>query len=600
LKTGRIAAVLAALLACGALAAVWAASPAGKTALRGLKAEREVRQMVAALPGVRRDSLRVAMPDGVRLATDVYLPADAGPVPAILVRLPYGRTRYWEVRQWVRLFAPEGYAVVVQDMRGRWGSEGVFAPWPNAATDGAATLDWIAAQPWSDGKVGTIGCSALGEHQFALGATRHPALKAMVALGAGGAAGELDGLWNHFGMFEGGVPTLSAGFGWFTQSGGKTAAHMAPVPVDHAAGLATLPVRDAVARFRPDPTDWEALLDAVEAPGFGRDWGYMAGGEVFDAAVLIGDTWYDHSVSATFALWRLAGRGAQVVMGPGTHCDFAGPFRSGAVGDLPVVRDETYDETRIWRAFLDHHLKGGPVPDLPPVRVYALGEDRWEDWADWPPAGSAAQVLPLDGDALGRAPEAATARSFVSDPADPVPSIGGATCCTGNPEDRPGPLDQRPIEGRADVLVWTSAPLAGPIRARLRVSAEVPDADLVVRLTEVLPDGRSLMVQEGALRLRYRGGFTTPRLLTPGETVDVEVSLRDIRRTIPAGHRLRLHVAGSSFPRLARNLQGGGAPNDETDPVPGRLSVHMGPGAGSALILHSLAPPRFSPERSPG
>ena len=161
--------------------------------------------------------------DHDRAVSDVYLPAGAeGPLPAILMRLPYGKTRFGEVRKWMRTFLPEGYAVVVQDMRGRYASEGVWAPYPDEARDGAATLDWITAQGWSDGKVGTIGCSALGETQLMLATERHPAHRAMIPMGAGGAIGTLDDAYGFFGFFEGGILNLASGFGWFVAAGGKT------------------------------------------------------------------------------------------------------------------------------------------------------------------------------------------------------------------------------------------------------------------------------------------------------------------------------------------------------------------------------------------
>lgn len=604
-------------LAVGAtLAAVAAAlvlTGEGRFWLRGIKAEVELRRMMAALPGVeRRAGERVAMPDGVRLATDLYLPVGGGARPAILVRTPYGRTRNHEARSWVRLFAPQGYAVLVQDMRGRHGSEGVFAPWPNAGPDGAATLDWIAAQPWSDGTVGTVGCSAMGESQLPLAALRHPAHRAMIALGAGGAAGSVEGLYNAFGMFEGGVPTLSAGFGWFTQSGGKTPDRMAPVAVDHASGLRTVPLRDAVRRFRSDPTDWPDQLDHFTDPAWNRANGYVTGDEVYATPALIGDTWFDHSVHASFALWRQflrSGVEAHVLIGPGSHCDFTGPFREGAVGDYPVAPDPEYSPDATYLAFMDHYLRGAPLPALPPVRVYQLGSDRWQDLTEWPPAQTATFEVPIMGEALGAGadlPLAPIERQFRADPAAPVPALGGALCCTGNPDDRAGPLDQRAIEQRPDLLVYESPPLAedlvlaGPLAARISLSADVPDLDLIVRLTEVFPDGRSITVQEGALRLRFRDGFTTPRLLDPDEIAVAEVRLRDTNRVIRAGHRLRLHLAGSSFPLLARNMQGGGVPQDETEPRPGIVRVHAGQELSSVLIVQSAAAPVFEQTGAPG
>lgn len=565
--------------------------------LRAWKADWEHGRAVAAMGAERLDTAMVPMPDGVRLATDVYLPEGAeGPLPAILMRLPYGKTRFGEVRKWMRTFVPEGYAVVVQDMRGRYDSEGVWAPYPDEAGDGAATLDWIAGQDWSDGRVGTIGCSALGETQLMLATQRHPAHRAMIPMGAGGAIGTLDGAYGFFGFFEGGILNLASGFGWFVAAGGKTPDRMGKPPVDYAQGLATLPVRGAVARFRDDPTDYTAMLDHFDDPAYWAQSGFIEAADRFATPFLIVDNWYDgarESLQLARHMRETGATGTALIL-PGLHCDLGGAFAAGAVGDMAVDPAQGQDFDALFLGFMDHHLKGAPAPDLPPVRYYLMGEDRWMDADQWPPAGARTRTLYLDGATLAEAPGAAGAWRFTSDPADPVPTIGGTICCTGDPDQRAGPLDQRPIEGRADLLVLTGPELAaplrivGPMRAHLTVSADVPDADLVVRLTDVAPDGTSLMIQESALRLRYRDGFDAPKLMVPGQTYAVTVDLRDIAYTVPAGHRLRLHVAGSSFPRLARNMQSGGNPYAEATPHPAEITVHTGPEARSRLELSIL------------
>ena len=541
---------------------------------------------VRSLPATRRADVPLRMADGVTLATDVYLPkGTTGPVPAILVRLPYGKTFYAEARHWVALFTARGYAVLVQDMRGRYGSTGSFAPYPMEAADGAATLDWIAAQPWSSDKVGTIGCSALGETQVILAARRPAHLAAMIPIGAGGAVGTAGGTYGFFGLYEGGVFQLASGYGWFARWGGKTPAHMDTGPIDYARGLDTLPVRDALRQTRPDPTDYEALLDGFSDPGYGARAGFVSDADRFQTPALLVDGWYDPNVSSTFTL---AARmpGSHVLIAPGLHCDLTQAFAAGTLGDLPVTgRPLPFDD--LFAAFMDQHLKGAPPPALPAYRVYVLAEDVWRDATAWPPPEAAPVTFALAGDRLSPG-DSTGRRSFTSDPMHPVPSLGGAICCTGDPASREGPLDQRPVEPRADVLAYTSAPLAaplriaGPISARLTVDTDVPDTDLVLTLTDVAPDGRSRMIQTGALRLRYRDGYGAPRMMVPGQPATVTVRLRDIAWLVKPGHRLRLDVAGSSFPRLARNLNGGSAdPNRETVPHRARITI----AAPSSLTL---------------
>lgn len=567
------------------------------TLLRAQKAEWDHDRAVSAMGAERLDEAMVPMADGVRLATDVYLPAGAeGPLPAILMRLPYGKTRFGEVRKWMRTFLPEGYVVVVQDMRGRYASEGVWAPYPDEARDGAATLDWIAAQGWSDGKVGTIGCSALGETQLMLATERHPAHRAMIPMGAGGAIGTLDDAYGFFGFFEGGILNLASGFGWFVAAGGKTPDRMGKPPVDYPRGLNTLPVRDAVATFRDDPTDYRAFLDHFDDLAYWAASGFIDADDRFGTPFLIVDNWYDGARESLQLAARMRETGAEgtALILPGLHCDIGGAFVDGAVGDMPVDPAHGQDFDALFVGFMDHHLKGAPAPELPPVRYYLMGEDRWMEAESWPPAAAVTETFYLDGDTLTREPSVQGAESFTSDPMDPVPTIGGTICCTGDPDQRAGPLDQRPIEGREDLLVLTGPALTeplrivGPMRAHLHVSTDVPDTDLVVRLTDVAPDGTSLMIQEGALRLRYRDGYDTPELMEPGQVYAATVDLRDIAYTLPAGHRLRLHVAGSSFPRLARNLNGGGDPYAETEPHVAQITIHTGGDTPSRVELSIL------------
>jgi hypothetical protein len=234
-----------------------------------------------------------------------------------------------------------------------------------------------------------------------------------------------------------------------------------------------------------------------------------------------------------------------------------------------------------------------------------LGEDRWRTATQWPPGEALRSLWYLhsaigantrdgDGRLLTLPPTGAErADVFRYDPLDPVPSRGGPVCCTGDPSIRPGPVDQSEVEARSDVLVYTSDPLtddlliAGPVRARLAVSSDAPDTDIVTRLVHVDPDGLALGIQEGALRLRYREGFETPRPLLPGIPEIVEVDMRSIAYRVPRGHRIRLQVTSSSFPRLERNLNTGASRNaDETRTALATNRVHHGGGHLSWIQLY--------------
>jgi len=527
------------VLACGATILMLALLilPPGREFLHDAKAYLSVQRHLRHIGGTLHHSgLMIPMPDGPRLATDVYLPKGrAGDLPTILVRLPYGKRRYPDVRHWVDLFLPKGFAVVVQDMRGRWGSEGIFSPYPNAAEDGVATLDWVVDQAWSNGRVGTIGCSALGESQIILGAARHPAHRAMIPIGAGGAIGEARGDFGFFGFFEGGIPALASAVGWFGRFGGKTSGKMSSPKIAPTTVLSTLPLRDTVARSRPDKTDFEEMLDNFGTPNGFAEWGYISDGDRFDAAVLMVDTWYDQAVQSTLALSGLMAESApsvQTIIAPGTHCDTEGAINSGKLGDLSVSGSFTKPLNDIYLAFMSHHLGSGPKLMLPPFSTYVLNEDRWLETSNWPPDQSVASTWLLSDDKLlapDQTNESLKSRSFNSDPSNPVPTLGGAVCCTGDPATRSGPLFQNPIEDRNDLLLFTSDPLteqlriAGPVTTQLYVSSDTPDTDLVLRLTDVDPQGRSVLIQEGGLRLRYRNGFLEPKLMKPSEVYSTRV-----------------------------------------------------------------------------
>ncbi len=588
----------------------------------------------ALLGGVAIDhGVRITMPDGVALAASLYLPhTSQPPLATVLIRLPYDRLHYDEAVRSALWFARHGYAALVQDVRGKFASQGQFAPWEKATTDGVATLDWIVRQGWSNGKVGTFGCSALGEIQYSLARARHPAHAAMIAAGAGGAWGAAVPNLDQGGFHEGGVLQLASTFGWSLQHGARDPHQTLAERVDIPAALKSLPLQDMVSRLQAGHNVFTDYLHMAPADAGWRRFDLVQPEDRVDMPALVINSWGDPTIEATLVLAEkvrrdatAAGKAVQqhVVIPPGNHCDYIGTMASGQFGVLDVANvKRPYGDW--YRRWFDLQLRGvGPgLADLPAYQFYVVGEGRWLAASQWPPEhaqverwalGSGGRANSRDGDGKlgpalgpalglgqGLAPAPAPANAapfdrFVADPMDPVPSRGGPMCCTGNPADRPGPADQADVERRQDVLVYTSAPLqkplriAGSLRAHLSLSSSAPDADVVVRLVHVWPDGRATNIQEGALRLRYRNGPQRAAPLTPGQQVTVEVPMRSIAYYLPAGHRLRLHVAGSSFPRLERNLNTGGNNFDETRGVVAHNTLHHAEGAGSWLELPVLA-----------
>jgi uncharacterized protein len=602
----RWAAVLAALLICSASALYF---------LRD-KLPRDWTARIEALAGgVHVDhGVRISMPDGVELAVSLYLPRSAHQsLATVLIRLPYDRLHYDEAVRSALLFARHGYAVLVQDVRGKFGSQGEFAPWEKATADGVATLDWIVRQSWSNGKVGTFGCSALGEMQYSLARARHRAHAAMIASAAGGAWGAALPNLDPGGFYEGGVLQLATTFGWTLQHGARDPKLPKAEHVDIPAALQTLPLQDMVSRLQQGHNVFSDYLRlAPDDPGW-RRFDLVQTDDRIDVPALVINSWGDANIEATLVLAEQARRqglvGADdqhVVIAPGNHCDYIGTMSSGKFGVLEVGNTKRpYGEWFL--RWFDRRLRdaGAGLADLPAYQFYVMGENRWLAASQWPPEHTKVErwFLGSDGQANSRAGNGTIARTaagsasfdrFAADPMNPVPTRGGPMCCTGNPADRPGPADQGDVETRLDVLVYTSEPLAQPLRiagslrARLTISSTAPDTDIVLRLVHVWPDGLATSIQEGALRLRYREGPQRASPLRPGMKYSIDVPMRSMAYLVPAGHRIRIHVAGSSFPRLERNLNTGGNNFDETVGQVAQNTVHHSSDAPSYVELPVL------------
>lgn len=567
--------------------------------------------LLAKLRGIAVDhDVSVRMADGTSLVGSLYLP-DHGrtKAPTILIRLPYGRLAWGEGYDSALFFARQGYSVLVQDLRGTGDSGGELLPWQDAEADGVATLAWIRHQPWSTGRVGTFGCSALGETQFVLARANDPSHAAMIASGAGGAVGAAAGRYSYFGLFEGGVLQLASGFGWFVNSGPKRPEAPPARAFDYARHLRDLPVASLVQQVRPAPNGYDDFLATPLGDPAWERWGYLADQDRIGVPAFVINTWGDQTVGDSLAFAEQvrqsgqvpASKAQRVVIAPGRHCGHMLGWSEGEFGDLEV-KNAAQPYADWYLRWFDYWLRdtGKGLADLAPYTFFVLGENRWRSADQWPPREASMKRLMLGsgGHANSRRGDGTLAPALAGgagqdslryDPANPVPSRGGPICCTGNPNDRSGPVDQADVEEREDVLVYTSAPLeedqviAGPVKAHLRVSSTARDTDFVARLVDVWPDGRAINIQEGALRVRYRDGVRTPRLMEAGVEYPIEVDMRSIAYLVPRGHRIRLDVTSSSFPRLDRNLNTGGPIFQEVAAVVALNSVHYGTEQGSSV-----------------
>lgn len=588
----------------------------------------------------------VPMRDGIRLATDIYRPDGLACGSTILLRTPYGKRRAFEESRFselLQILLDDGFTLIIQDCRGRWQSEGRFFPLSDDGRDGWDTIDWIIAQPWSNGRVATYGCSYLGENQVLLAALRHPAHAAAIAESAGGAIGAAAGIYNNFGLFENGVLSIGGLFGWAYSFGTPV---MPRLPVETLSDAEYLDLerhfyRDPAIEPRALAGAWKHLPaismmrvhgNASAAPLFE----FIAGHEVTDTAwskmdlvddeatfntpTLHVNAWYDYGVHATIALHALMTRnalserartGQGLLIFPSSHCSWhrgLSPPPWLRVGGLAFSSGEyegrqgTYAE--LCRDWFRHYLREDTKRLAPPVQVHVMGLDRW---VDFPPPlpdneahllylGSALSANSRLGDGvLSPNMPSEGHDSFLDDPNNPVPSLGGDMCCL-DPEhpdaaDSAGPHDQSEIELRHDILVYTSAPLEAPAmligapRLELFVASTAVDTDICVKLVQVDPDGRAWNLTETVARCRYRHGLDSPRLMTPGKTERLEIRMHEIAVQIPIGSRLRIDISGTNFPRFARNLHVGGDHHRESTGRAAITTLHFGSAFPSNLRL---------------
>ncbi|MDJ0389183.1 CocE/NonD family hydrolase [Roseomonas sp. E05] len=572
---------------------------------------------------MRRDEYMVPCRDGVRLATDVYLPEGAGPFPVILERTPYGKreTSRAELtaaapkpatREAVAAFFTQaGYAVVYQDCRGRWGSEGSFEKYLADGEDGYDCCAWIVAQPWCNGRIGTMGLSYAAHTQASLGCLDPPGLAAQV-LDSGG----FSDAWNG-GIRRGGAFELKQASWAFNQ--GRLAPETQADPV-RAAAFEAEDLRAWFTRFPWKPghspvrhaPDYEAyLFEQWRQGAFGDYWKrlglYAKGwhGRYAEVPSVHMSSWYDpypRTAVENYCGLRDAGRGRpSLILGPWTHGNRSQTaFGEVEFGPAATIDSWAGDWRQFRRRYFDRWLKGerNGVEDDPPVRVFVMGggsgrknaEGRlehgghWRSAADWPLPGTRFTPFHLhrDGGLREAKPVAGAAPlSWTSDPANPVPTVGGAITSM-EPVISGGPYDQRerpdmfghrapylPLASRADVLVFQTEPLAeditviGPVAAHLWVATDGPDADIAAKLVDVhpasadYPQGFAMNLCEGILRLLYRENPANPKPMVPGQVERVTVELFPTANLFKAGHRIRLDIAASEFPHYDINPQTG-------------------------------------------
>ncbi|MED5462357.1 MAG: CocE/NonD family hydrolase [Pseudomonadota bacterium] len=575
----------------------------------------------------------VSMRDGVRLATDVYRPKGDGPFPTVLVKTPYN---FNTIAGASLMFANEaierGYAVVVQNERGRYYSEGEWEILGRPRTDGYDSLTWIEEQPWSDGKVATWGCSSTAEWQMGLAAQDHPAHVAMIPMASGAGIGRVGEYYEQGNWYKGGVhqtlftvwlygvqqnirPQFPRGLSQEELQRLRKAYDLAP----------NMPEMDWATHMRTLPSvDWLRTADGNEGPGadFMRrkpnDPGWYRGGlyhddEDFGVPAYWFNSWFDVSQGPNLALYNHARNNASdqavrdgqyMMIAPTLHCAFyrTPKYSDYIAGDLNVG-NAWYDYWGTIFQFLDYYVKeedNGFHEETPRVRFYTMGRNQWQDADTWPPEdaammsmylGSGGNANSVFGDgALTVEMVASGSDTFTYDPMNPVPSLGGGVCCNRGAS-LGGSFDQRGIEARADVLIYTSDSLeqaidvTGFVRAKLFVSSDARDTDFTVKLVDVHPDGSAWNVDDTILRTRYREGYDKEVFMEGGEVYELNPTAMSTSYEFKAGHRIRVEVSSSKFPQYMRNLNTGGNNYDETEGVVVRNTIHHSAVHPSQIIL---------------
>lgn len=542
-------------------------------------------------------NVRVPMRDGVKLATDVYRPDAEGRFPSILVRLPYGKTEaYCEMPAYGWYFAKRGYVFVVQDVRGKYDSEGDPYPFTNEPDDGYMTQTWIATQPWFNGNLGTFGYSYYGYTQWASAPLRNPNLKTMITITT---AADLYGEW----VYINGAFFLNAVLGWLYTCWGSKAMLFHDVEPDLISiNLKHLPLNTA------DEAAGQAVpcyKDIVKHPNRDSYWKGKSNDYPFDQVavpVLHIAGWYDiflrgqlkdYMAMTKKAATPEARRNQKLVIAACHHeiSAFGSPeergFGSGKNIDFGSNADP--DINTLCLRWFDYWLKkkDNGIMDEPPVRIFTMGENVWRNENEWPLArtqytkyyfhsNGRANSMHGDGTLNTKAPETSEPPdTYVYDPNDPAPFAA---------EDPwyfiDTVKDQRIIEERDDVLVYTMPPLkeavkvTGPLSVKLYASSTAKDTDFTAKLVDIHPHGYAQYIQEGIIRARYRESMEKPSLIEPGKTYEYTIDLWATSNLFKTGHKIRVEISSSNFPRFDRNPNTGHEFGMDAETIPATQKIY--------------------------
>lgn len=590
-----------------------------------LQAQDDVFQQLEEIAVVDQ-KVMMLMRDGIRLATDIYRPKTDQKVPIIFSRTPYNFNTWQDGEQRTRTAeqalqaVKRGYAFVVQNERGRYFSEGEWDILGVPLTDGYDAFSWMKDQPWSNGKIGTIGCSSTAEWQMAVAALDHPSHAAMVpqAYGAGiGTVGEFkeQGNW-----YRGGVEQLLF-FSWLYGvehdkfkpriPEGATQEDLIRISrfydlapenpsVDMAEALNHLPIQDILKNINGKSEIFDKMVQRKPNDSAWYQGGLYHDTMDFGVPSFWFASWYDVSIAPNLALFNDARNNSKdaevrdnqyLVIAPTLHCGFTRATENTVVGERSVGDARLNYEEQIFSWF-DLWLKDGKnefKEKTPRVQYYTMGINMWQAAEAWPPKAAKMQTYyltsngnantPGNGSLTTKKPRNHQKDTFTYDPMNPVNSLGGNVCCTGNAV-QGGAFDQQELEKREDILVYTTETLeegvevSGFIETLLYVSSDAKDTDFTVKLIDVYPDGTAYNLDETIQRVRYREGYDKEVFMEPGKVYPLKLTPLATSNFFKEGHRIRIEISSSNFPRFARNLNTGGNNYDESEAVVAQNSIH--------------------------
>jgi hypothetical protein len=571
--------------------------------------------------------IMMPMRDGIRLATDIYRPKTDKKVPIIFSRTPYNFNSWVDGAQKTSTAksaleaVKRGYAYVVQNERGRYFSEGEWDILGVPLTDGYDAFTWMKNQSWSNGKIGTLGCSSTAEWQMAVAALDHPSHAAMVPQGYGAGVGRIGKINEQGNWYRGGAEQMLF-FSWLYGveqdkfkpriPAGATQEDLIRIsrfydldpknpPVDMAEALNHLPIQDILKNINGKNEIFDKMIRRKP-----NDPAWFKGG-IYHDNMEIGvpsfwfASWYDVSITPNLALFNHVRNNTKdknirdnqyLVIAPTLHCSYTRATENTIVGELSVGDARLNYEEQIYSWF-DLWLKGEQndfKQKTPRVQYYTMGSNKWQASETWPPEKARLTTYYLnstgganssfgDGQLTTAQAKADTPDSFTYDPMKAVPSYGGNVCCTGNAI-KGGAFDQQQMETRDDILVYTTAALkegveiSGFIESTLFVSSDAKDTDFTIKLIDVYPDGKAYNLDETIQRVRYREGYEKEVFMEKDKVYKVDLTPMSTSNYFKEGHRIRVEISSSNFPRFARNLNTGGNNYDEKEGVIAHNKVH--------------------------